>query len=359
MRKHAHEIMGIPPQYQEGGTPEYPPLPDEFNRNAPVVIATEDRKKRLRRVMLLLAAVGLTVLGILFPRSVKSDAVEEPHATVSPVPTETATPAPAVALTAAPTETPSPESTSKPTAVPIPGVKITFYRRSEVYEAFVQWNVPEQLESIALRIYDVYLGTIWEYEPDAEERLFGYYWLHDFDLYDYLYSHEFDFDNVPPDYNLEPQMEVTYAYSGEDGPSDVETVEAAHEMWVSVHYDLPNPEEDPYAYMFGETTYPDCFVARIEEWMTYDGLRFFYGEREDLAPGDVYVTVTVDGQDIPAETCRLELEPHEYGDAVYYSYAFVMPRPESFPEHGTAHVSFTQKLVHYDTTYTRIREIEY
>ncbi len=387
MRKRLHEIMGVPPEFHEDGPPEHPNPPDEYNRFAPIEEPAKRDRSRLMRTMLLLAASGLTVLGVLLSRSAIRVEAEEPTATPTatavpaatsapetptmpavveaPTPAPTDTPAiePIVETTETPTPepmpTPSPSPTPEPSPVVEPGVEITYYRMSEVYEIIVQWNMPEQMESIIIRLNEPYIGTIWEHELDAEERSFGYYRQDNFDLYNYIYSNDFDLSNVPPNYDLNPLLEVAYAYSGENGLSDVVSAEAVQEMWVGVHYDNPNPEEDIYATFYGETTYPDCFVVRIEEWMTYDGLQIFYGKQENLEPGDVCVTVTVDGQDIPADTCRLVLEPHEYGDQVYYSYAFVMPRPETFPEHGTAHVTLTQKLLHYNTSNTKLRDITY
>jgi hypothetical protein len=68
MREQVHELNRIPTEFHEDGAPELPPLPDEFNRY-PRRAKTEDRRSRLRRSMLLLAASGLTVLGILFPQT--------------------------------------------------------------------------------------------------------------------------------------------------------------------------------------------------------------------------------------------------------------------------------------------------
>lgn len=254
-----------------------------------------------------------------------------------------------------PTPEPTPEPTPAPTSEPTPGVTITYYRRSAVYEAFAYWTMPEQMESVTVRLTDPYMGTIFEHELTAEEVAFGYYELNHFDLYNYLFTNGFSFDNLPSDYDPNPLLEVTYAY-GENGPAGTETAEAAYEMWVNLSYDDP---DDDMSWIWG-SYYPDCFVVRIEDRLNYDGLKIYYGEQDKLSPGDVWVKVTVDGQDIPADTCRLVLEPYEEANGeVYYAYTFVMPRPDTFPEHGTAHLVLTQKLVHYDMTATRERDYTY
>lgn len=62
-RKPTNGLLGLMAQYREDAAPEYPTPPDEFNRFAPVTEPTCDTG-RLRRMMLLLAAVGLSLLGL-------------------------------------------------------------------------------------------------------------------------------------------------------------------------------------------------------------------------------------------------------------------------------------------------------
>ena len=361
--KRVHDLLGLPPEYHEDGPPEYTTPPDEYNRFAPAAPESKGRSKLMK--MLLLVAAGLSLLGFSLPGL---SIVPEAEPTPTPAAIASPTPAPAVALVpiesaslatahAAPTSTPepTPTSTPEPTPEPTPGVTITYYRRSEVYEAFAYWAMPEQMESVTVRLTDPYMGTIFEHLLDAEEVARGYYELNHFDLYNYLYTNDFSFDNLPSGYDPSPLLEVTYAY-GENGPTGTETAEAAYEMWVNLSYDDP---DDDMSWIWG-SYYPGCFVARIEDRLNYDGLKIYYGEQDELSPGDVWVRVTVDGRDIPAETCRLVLEPHEEANGeVYYSYTFVMPRPDTFPEHGTAHLTITQKLVHYDMTATRERDYDY
>ena len=72
--------MDVPTEFHEDGAPEYPVLPDEFNRNAPVVEPEED-KTRLRKIMLYAAATGLLSVGLLFwsaPHTKDADASGTP-----------------------------------------------------------------------------------------------------------------------------------------------------------------------------------------------------------------------------------------------------------------------------------------
>ncbi len=109
MRKKLHEIIGAPPEDQNRDTPEYPVLPDEFNRNAPIV-EEEEKPSRLRKAMLLLAFMGLVTVGVFGFRSRKTSPSAEAQPTATAV--VTAQPTATGALT--------PEPTAEPTAVPTP-----------------------------------------------------------------------------------------------------------------------------------------------------------------------------------------------------------------------------------------------
>lgn len=111
MRKKLHEIIGAPPEDQGRATPEYPALPEEFNRFAPTV-SEEEKPSRLRKVMLLLAVAGLATVGVfrLQPQKTQASAEVQPTATAIATVRPNETPAP----------TPTPEPTAEPTAVPTP-----------------------------------------------------------------------------------------------------------------------------------------------------------------------------------------------------------------------------------------------
>ena len=68
--KSTHEPINAPSEFHEGSAPEYPPLPDEFNRFSSTNDEGEPDKihaRRLMKTMLYFAATGLLVLGILTP----------------------------------------------------------------------------------------------------------------------------------------------------------------------------------------------------------------------------------------------------------------------------------------------------
>ncbi len=121
MVKKVHQIMGIPSQFSGNDTPEYPHLPDEDNRNAPVMERAEkSTASRIRRIMLLLGTAGLTTLGILFPSSsgikaeAKAEVTPSPVVAVSPTATPMETAVPTSVPTPVPTDSPAPSATPLP-----------------------------------------------------------------------------------------------------------------------------------------------------------------------------------------------------------------------------------------------------
>ena len=120
MRKRTHELLGLSPEYREGVTPEYPKLSDEFNRD--LKVAEEEttgtsNRDRLTKVMLLLGAAGLTVIGVLFSHTTSRMSVV-PTATLTAIVTDAPTETPR--QVAVWTETPAPPATLEPTRVPAP-----------------------------------------------------------------------------------------------------------------------------------------------------------------------------------------------------------------------------------------------
>lgn len=238
---------------------------------------------------------------------------------------------------------------------------MVFYRTSEVYHGSIALNVPTLFEQVTVRMVDRAIDeTIWAHELSSEELSAGSWAFSEYDLYRELYSGDYieaHQSQIGENYEPDPILAVDYTLRG--APELVTlTAEAKGELWASVRYDLADPAEDFISYFMEETTYPDCFVLRVDP-INLAGMNLVYGEGADLRPGDMAVTVTVDGIPLPAETCRMEVETEEYRGMTFYTYVLVMPRPETFPEHGVAHVRLVQKLLNYDAVHIKERDIEY
>ena len=137
-RKQNHELNGIPTEFHENGAPEYTPLPDEYNRFTPAIDTEEqeeERRARLRRMMMGLMAVGACVLGLfLFGKSRQAQTKDAALPTVAPMQTQKpdkTSPEPTLeasaeaTATAIVTQTPTAEPTAAPTQEPdIAGVSL-------------------------------------------------------------------------------------------------------------------------------------------------------------------------------------------------------------------------------------------
>ena len=229
-----------------------------------------------------------------------------------------------------------------------------------MYHGGVTLTNQGRLSAVSLRLWDpVQEETIWAYDLTAEEMALGEYMFRDYDLYgeEYVQSH---LDLLREGYEPDPVLEVTYTFltAGGEETRSIRT-KAAYEVWIGARYDLKDPAEDFLSYFMEETTYPDSFVLRIDP-CPYGDLTICYGEDAELQPGDVAVTVTVNGQTLSGEGARLEKTETVYTGGILYAYAYVIPRPASCPEQGTAELRITRRLISYpDTTRTDIKTVEY
>lgn len=244
--------------------------------------------------------------------------------------------------------------------MPRPEAQIVFYRTSEVYHGQVRFTVPALLETVVVRMWDRGLEEeIWSHDLTQEELSRGEYAFSDYDLFsgDYVEKH---LDQLREGYEPDPVLEVIYTFRAETGTETVtEQAEPAYEPWISARYDLQDPSEDFLAYFMEQTTYPDCFVVRIED-TPYGDLHVAYGEEGDLPAGGVAVTITVDGRALPGDDCRLETETFEYEGTTFYTYLLIVPRPEDFPAEGTAQITIARRLLSYpDITRRDIKEVTF
>ena len=359
------EYLRPPEEFPQPAAQMTPP-PPEFGEGGAGAASTK-KKKKYHWLAAALAA-GLLSTVALFSGSEK--VILEPFASPTPkAAVAEATPRPALDHTPSPspvpkTPTPVPTITPTPSPEPVtaPAARLTYYRTSQVYHFDIRLAAQEKMTAVTARMVDPVLQeTIWEHAFTEDEIAFGWFNLSSYDLYnrEYVDSHQ---AMLQQGYEPDPVLEVAYTVRNDDGSEETftERAEAAEELWVSFRYDLKNQEEDFNYYFLEETTYPDCFVVRIDHTMAQD-IKIVYGDDADLLrPGDVAVTVAFNGQQIDPAACHLEVEPAIYGGQIFFSYAFVMPRPETFPEHGTVEYTVTRRFIHYaNSTWKDQRTYEY
>ena len=264
---------------------------------------------------------------------------------------------------------PPPIPTNEPTPRPAPDVEVVFYATSSVYHGMVtltqgydhgaQGDANESITSVHVRLWDETLqAAAFAYDFTPEDIEAGFYATGALDLNEFYWEHRDELANV--DTHTPPYLEATMTYTDANGTEQTVTHRAnpAPEMWVDLTYDDP---DDDWSWMWGNAS-PGCFVARILI-PTVESVRFTMDPNDELAPGDVFLAITVDGTPLPADGAYADVFEEVYTiDGETYkdrSLLYVMPRPDTFPEHGTAHLVLTQKLVHYDTTVTRERDYTY
>ena len=145
----------------------------------------------------------------------------------------------------------------------------------------------------------------------------GEYMFSDYDLYgeEYVQAH---LDLLREGYEPNPLLEVTYTVLTEGGEETRSIrAEAAYEVWIGARYDLKDPAEDFFHYF-------------------------------------------LNGQTLSGEGAHLEKNVMFSSEGILFAYAYVIPRPASCPEQGTAELSVTRRLSSYpEITRTDVKTIEY
>lgn len=260
--------------------------------------------------------------------------------------------------TPVPTATPTPSPKPSPTPAPAPDVTATYYRRSAVYTAFVKIALPEAIESVRVRMWDETAeAAVYDYELTPEEIACAYFFTPDMDLSAFYFEHQDEFNTAgrEPD----PVLLVDWVENFNGVRTEKSARYAAdEELWIDVGYDLPDPEQDIVGQLMYGETYPDSFVVRIYDAPT-DTISITLDPDRELAPGDVFVSITADGKAITDVGSRRITYGGEFEDGAFYAIILVLPRPADFPESGTVQITVTQKLLHSSVTLSRIRDYNY
>ena len=346
-RKSISELNRIPTEFHENGAPELPELPDEFNRFPKMAKRKEDRS-HLRKVMLLLAVTGLVLLGVLLPVS----RIEPPASAEVIVPAASATPLTSAGKTDEPVETPVPT----PEPEPLPDLEAIYFFTHSVSNAVVVLSDPAHTTSVHVRIWeDQVKDSLLEYDLSAEEIAKGTWEYTGIDMNDFYWNHREEFEAM--DYGVHLVLYATATYRTEDGTEGTvtRTAETTAEDYAYVEYNDSRSEPNDW-------TFPGCFSARVYD-AQIDPVLFTTDPDRELLPGEFFVSVTVNGERIPEENCwvkRIE-DVYEYEGETFYNYSFyfIMQKPDSFPEHGTAHITIRQRLIHSDYIREREEDLDY
>ncbi len=336
MRKSVAELNRIPNEFHEGGAPELPELPDEFNRFTP---PTKDdrvnRRKKLMKMLMILAAAGVILVSTVSLRTAPEQIPPESE----PSNAEAEQPA---------APTPEPE--------PLPDCEPIYFYTHSVSNAIVLLSDPAHTVKAYACIWDEQVSdAIIDHDFTAEEIAAGVWEELAIDTNDFYWKHAEQYEALET--FVQPTLYVTITYRLDDGTEGTITRTAAPtaEDYVYVDYHDSDLFEN-------EWTFPGCFAASVYDTQT-DPLLFTTDPDHELQPGEIFLSVTVNGERIPEENCSVKrlVDSFEYEGETFthYSFFYIMRRPDSFPEHGTAHVIVKQKLIHYDYIREWETDIEY
>lgn len=239
---------------------------------------------------------------------------------------------------------------------PPPDCKVIAYQTHSVSNAALLLTDKAHTTAVHVRLWEeLAQAAVLEYDFTESDLSLGFWSEEGIDLNDFFYQHMSLYEASDEGPHLVLEAELTYRLDDGTTETVVRRAEMQPEEYVFISYDDDDLEENDY-------TFPGCFVASVFDTQN-DALVLTADPDQKLNPGDICVTVTVDGVRIPPEQCRVvQLEDsYEYDGVQYthYAYYLVMPRPNGFPKHGTALVSVTHQFLHYEYMTEKTTSLEY
>ena len=358
MRTSVHEQNRIPTEFHEDGAPELPALPDEFNRfSKPQKDEAKDRRKRFWK-MLVLAVAGLMTLGVFTPKaSVEAEEIpaieaQQPSAPETGTSVGTDVPQATAAAEATPVPTPEPE---------LPSATVIYYQTFSVGHGIILLTDPAHTTAVHVRLYDEQIdayASMYEHDFTPEEIAAGRYEIGYIELGYLRGEHAEAYDALGEDAFPKPYLQAVVSYRLDDGTEGTIERHAYYQpedwVWCSFYGDSEQ--------MYGPN-YPRCFVLSVSEYRG-DAPVFTADADKELEPGEIFVSVTIDGERIPAELCRQEHyeETYTFDDGDSYTSLteyFVIALPENFPQRGTAEIVIRQRFRNYDYILEQTETIDY
>ncbi len=237
-----------------------------------------------------------------------------------------------------------------------PDCQVVYFFTHSVCHGVVILTDPAQTAAVHVRLRSEQLqDSVFEDDWTAEEIAAGKKEYFGIDLNSFYGSHLAEIEALGDAFGP-PVMEATVTYSTAAGMQTViRQSDPAEEEYISIEYHDDGAEPDDY-------TFPGCFTAWAYSTQK-ETLQFTTDPNKELAPGEICVTVTVDGERIPDALCRVEKreETFEYDGGTFTdrTFIFVMQRPESFPAHATAQITITERLANFDYIWERTETLNY
>ena len=160
---------------------------------------------------------------------------------------------------------------------------------------------------------------------------------------------------------VELRLSLVYTYAGKEEQLRKDFQPKPEQGW-GIQYYSQTLEANEY-------TFPGCFVLRT--YSAGEKTEIVTDENQSLLPGQLRLTVQLDGRTLSPEVFQIRLlenesyRTDENGEQVFagmwYQTVVIIPRPEDLPETGDHIARFTvsQELVNYDYLWVTETEVPF
>ena len=235
---------------------------------------------------------------------------------------------------------------------------VLYYVFSAQYHIHVQLD-PTDLVAANVLVRDEQINVdAFSHDFDPDELATGTYLATPFRIDDLYREHWAEYTAA----NAEPvlRLTVTATYRTWEGDQVItKQFDADQELgWTVLYNEVPS-SSGPFA---RQTTRRQLLLRTYEQIDTPPSL--VVGDLSAVENGAISVSVEANGIQVSSTSCWVLTNDFQgYGPDgamhTYYTATLVIPIPDSFPTHGTAHFTITQKLQHSGRIVTFEQELEY
>ena len=302
-------------------------------------------KKRVRRLAAAIMCLAVLTAGV--------QAGKKSQVLVTEPPTEPP------AVTQIPLETVPP---TQPTPELPPDADAVLVQFSSRIEGLLLFSRPQDIQSVSVTLWDTCLDRAeTEFEIPVTEIQGGSYRLPAFDLGDMYMAHQAEYMQAEGFPEAELRLSLVYTHEGKEEQLQKDFQPMPEQGW-SIQYYSQTLEANEY-------TFPGCFVLRT--YSAGEKTEIVTDENQSLLPGQLRLTVQLDGRTLSPEVFQIRLlenesyRTDENGEQVFagmwYQTVVIIPRPEDLPETGDHIARFTvsQELVNYDYLWVTETEVPF
>ena len=229
-------------------------------------------------------------------------------------------------------------------------------------EGLLLFSQPQDIQSVSVTLWDTCLDRAeTEFEIPVSQIESGKYQLPAFDLGDMYMAHQAEYMQAEGFPEVELRLSLVYTYAGKEEPLRKDFQPKPEQGW-GIQYYSQTLEANEY-------TFPGCFVLRT--YSAGEKTEIVTDENQSLLPGQLLLTVQLDGRTLSPEVFQIRLlenesyRTDENGEQVFagmwYQTVVIIPRPEDLPETGDHIARFTvsQELVNYDYLWVTETEVPF